>query len=381
MALGAIIGNAGATSILRRAAAEGRVAPAYLLHGPERVGKQAAALEFAKVLNCLQPVEVAEGEVDCCDECENCRAIEAGRFADVRLVRPLIRLGTPPNVEYTEFEGAVLTTEQIAEVIAAAGFKPSKGRRKVFVIARAETMNAEAANRLLKTLEEPPAGTTIILTSSNPSALLPTIISRCQGVAMKLVGREELEEALRQRYPQADDELLATAAALAAGRPGWAITLLGHPEALAVREALLELVEQVATSRPVFVLAAGERLVQLAERWWRATRDGEAADEVLRRSRDRALRIALAELAEMLAAFFRDCMVAASGGGQVVNRDRLALVERMAELLGANQARALADRAVRMHREILGNANIRLACEIMMLDTMAAGTRGRRARS
>ncbi|MCD6351809.1 MAG: hypothetical protein J7M26_06805, partial [Armatimonadetes bacterium] len=118
MSLARILGHDQPLRVLRRAFAEGRVAPAYLFVGPPKVGKFTTALQFAKLLNCenLQHADDADA-VDCCDECETCHRIETGHYADVLVARPLVRIGRGAQAETTEFEGAVLTTDQVAEVI------------------------------------------------------------------------------------------------------------------------------------------------------------------------------------------------------------------------------------------------------------------------
>ncbi|MCX7600156.1 MAG: DNA polymerase III subunit, partial [Armatimonadetes bacterium] len=276
MSLSRIIGHEQAKRLLMRAFVEGRVPTAYLFVGPSNLGKFTVAVEFAKLLNCEAPVTPSSGEgADCCDVCEACRRIEAGSFADVLCVRPVIRIGSGAQAQATEFEGALLTTDQIGEVITRASLRRTRGRHKVFIIARAETMNPEAANRLLKTLEEPPEGTLLILTSSNPSALLPTIVSRCQRVTFHAVPLATLAAGLRTEVPDASDELVDTIARLSSGRPGWALTLLRKPRALDVRRRLLDLVASLPGQPLVAALALGEELIGLSEAWWRAINEGD----------------------------------------------------------------------------------------------------------
>lgn len=372
MSLSRIIGHEQAKRLLRRAFIERRVPTAYLFVGPPNVGKFAVAVEFAKLLNCEAPVAYSSAEeADCCDACEACRRIEAGSFADVLCVRPVIRIGSGAQAQATEFEGAVLTTDQIGEVITRASLHRTRGRHKVLVIARAETMNPEAANRLLKTLEEPPEGTLLILTSSNPSAVLPTIVSRCQRVTFHAVPLATLVSGLGAAVPEASDALVDTAARLSSGRPGWALTLLRKPKALDVRRRLIDLLAALPGEPLVAALALGEELIGLSEAWWRAINEGEEAAEVLQKSGDRARRVAMMDVLDLMASLLRDVMLLCGGGEErVLNVDALDTLRGLAAGTSAGRARRAAAAVHQVQRHIRGNANLKLACELLIVQVM-----------
>jgi DNA polymerase-3 subunit delta' len=164
----------------------GRVAPAYIFLGPSGVGKSLTALNFAKALNCLVPGPDKErnGElVEPCDECASCRKIASSNHPDVFFLGPL--------------EGkASISIDQIREVINNISLKPYEGRRKVYVIDPADTFRHEAANALLKTLEEPPSESVLILITRNLSSLFRTIVSRSQVVRFFPLGPAVIEEIL-----------------------------------------------------------------------------------------------------------------------------------------------------------------------------------------
>jgi DNA polymerase-3 subunit delta' len=145
---------------LQRSLKRGRLAHAYLFHGPHGSDKEAMARTLAKALNCLKKTH------DCCDSCDSCRRIDAGVHPDVYWVRP-------------ESKSRRITVEQIREFGNAVNLKPSLGRVKVGVLVDADCLGKEASNAFLKTLEEPPAQTIIILLTAEPQRLLPTILSRC----------------------------------------------------------------------------------------------------------------------------------------------------------------------------------------------------------
>ena len=173
-----IAGNSRVKKILRSALQKHRVPNSLLFCGPEGVGKTAMAMTLAKALNCKA------GRDDACEECESCKAIEAGRFPDVLRIVP---------------DKDVIKIEQMRFVKQMAHLKPFSASKRVFVIEQAEKMSAESANSLLKILEEPPLFTHIILITSNPFLILPTIRSRCQVLGFSSIGREEIERILAEK--------------------------------------------------------------------------------------------------------------------------------------------------------------------------------------
>lgn len=147
-----------------------------------------------------------------CGTCATCRSIERGDHADVITVGPDPKRKTP-----------TITVAQIREVVRQVGYHRYTGRRRFVIIDPAEAMAAPSANALLKTLEEPPDGTGFILIAHGASALLPTIVSRCQRVRFTAVPVAELEAWLVGRGHPADEA--RTLARLALGRPGAALAL------------------------------------------------------------------------------------------------------------------------------------------------------------
>ncbi len=178
MAFKDIAGNVRIKRILKLAFERGRVPHSVIFAGPEGVGRREMALTLAKTLNCRTLT------ADSCDECPSCRAIDAG---------------THPDVMVLTVEVQKLKVEQTELVKQMAYLRPMMGRRRVFIIDDAKDMTPEASNSLLKVLEEPPAFAHIILLTDSPHFLLPTIRSRCQTLAFSPIGREEIEEILRER--------------------------------------------------------------------------------------------------------------------------------------------------------------------------------------
>ncbi|MBU0611138.1 MAG: hypothetical protein KKI08_24880, partial [Armatimonadetes bacterium] len=231
-----IIGHEGPLSLLKRAAFTGRIPNAYLFVGSPHVGRRTAALQLAKALNCERNTSFASADaVDCCDECVNCRAFNQERHPDLMIVRPLVSLkGAEDDLvvesdeagegdeapEFIEIEGSMIRTGQIEALIEHSFLKRVQGRHKVYLVISAETMNEAAQNRLLKTLEEPPPNTLLILTSANLGALLPTTISRCSVVNFEGVPAATAEARLQALHPDVPTEQLHSLVSLSGGRVG-----------------------------------------------------------------------------------------------------------------------------------------------------------------
>ena len=169
MALDNILGQDRPKQILEKALRSGRIPNSYLFYGQESVGKKFTAIEVCKALNCetLSPV-------DSCDKCPSCLKIEKRIHPDLFILEP--KKSSPTARE------AVLKIDEIRELQKKLLYLPYEGNTKVAIINNAECMNPQAANSFLKTLEEPPTKTLIILIASNPYQLLPTVVSRCQGI-------------------------------------------------------------------------------------------------------------------------------------------------------------------------------------------------------
>ena len=153
-------------TLLQRSLKRGRLGHAYLFTGQLLGELEALARTLAKTLNCQKPVKASGATVDCCDACPSCRQIDTLTHADVHWVRPESKL-------------RVILVDQMRELMREIQLKPNDAEFKVAVIVAAERLKTEAANAFLKTLEEPPARSVLILLSTEPQRLLETIVSRC----------------------------------------------------------------------------------------------------------------------------------------------------------------------------------------------------------
>jgi len=152
--------------LLQRSLARGRLGHAYLFTGQQLEPLENIARTLAKTLNCLHPVRTGKAATDCCDTCPSCKKIDGETHADVHWARP-------------ESRSRVITIDQTRELSREIQLKPGEALFKVAVIVGADRLNPQAANAFLKTLEEPPSNSVLILLSTEPSRILETILSRC----------------------------------------------------------------------------------------------------------------------------------------------------------------------------------------------------------
>lgn len=233
-----ILGHRRPIEILQRAIETGHLPHAYLFLGPDGIGKKRVALNLAKVLNC-------EGEagLDCCDSCIPCRKIDKGIHPDVSLIEP---------------EGASLKIEQARGAQRDISLKPYEGRKKVYIFDRAERMTEAAENALLKTLEEPTGETLLILVTSSPDSLLPTVLSRTQRIRFDPLSEQELASYL-MRIRSWSAERAKFVASLSGGSLGRA--LAGE------REDLFSLRDETISSLSSILREKICQLLDLAEAW------------------------------------------------------------------------------------------------------------------
>jgi DNA polymerase-3 subunit delta' len=191
-----------------------------LFVGPDGSGKLQAAINLAKALNCQR----SDGATDeACDECIACRRIDEGSFPDVR------RVGR-------EGPGGQVKADSVREVVAESPYRPFEGKKRVYIFEDADRMNPTAANSLLKTLEEPPPWTLLILVTAKESAILPTLLSRCQKIRFLPLLPQEVADILVKQH-QLPPETARLAAGVAGGNLTRALELADDVQAL-YREAL-----------------------------------------------------------------------------------------------------------------------------------------------
>jgi len=248
---------------------------AVLLSGPEGVGKTTLALDLAAGLLCAAEDRSARP----CRVCRACRMVEHGNHPDLHWLKP-----EGPGGQIV-IGGSDARYRGVRDLIADLALLPVEGGARVAIVERADRMNEDAQSALLKTLEEPPAGVTIVLCANDEEQLLPTVRSRCARVRLGPVGARAVEEILAEQG-LADAPAAARFGRLAGGRPGLAIAYARAPEAATVRAELARALLDLVDARPSGRLEALRTLVPrttdlgvLLERGGQALEDPAGAPE------------------------------------------------------------------------------------------------------
>lgn len=232
MALRDIIGQEKAVNILQRTMQRGRMPSSYLFAGESGIGKKFAAVNLAKAVNCLKMKYAEHSTIDSCDECTSCKKIDAGVHPDYLIVLP---------------ERGQIRIEEIRSIDNRLSMKPFEGRKKIVIIDDADTMNVFAANAFLKTLEEPPKDSLIILISSKPDIMPDTIRSRCSKINFTPLDYESCRKVIETAIGQKEKISggISTLIRLSLGRPGFVIS----GELLEDREWFLKLLKNMIHSK------------------------------------------------------------------------------------------------------------------------------------
>ena len=271
-----VIGQDRILSLLDYSLKTNTIAHAYLLVGPRHVGKRTLAFNLAQALNC-------DGPELPCGQCRSCQRILEGKHADVISISMNSKIESAVTSNSLEHKTEIGIKDML-ELQRMANLPPYEGKCKVFIIDDAEYLSTEAANSLLKILEEPPQRIAWLLLASEEERLLPTIISRCQRLELKPVPSERVQEILISSYDvDADKAKLLTQ--LCHGRLGWALSALANDDILEQRsQKIAKLVSLLTpTSRSLgqrFAYAqelasqfsqsrrAGAEIIEIWLDWW-----------------------------------------------------------------------------------------------------------------
>jgi DNA polymerase-3 subunit delta' len=189
-----LTGHRRVLELTARAALRGSLPPSLIFAGPDGVGKRHAAVALAQLLNCLTP-----SGLDACAVCASCSRIARGVHPDVLMIEP----GDTGSIRI----------EQVREAIDRSAYRPFEGKRRIVIVDDADAMVPEAQNAMLKTLEEPPPGSTFVLVTSRPDVLLPTVRSRCQRLRFGTLAPSEIATVLESKHEYSAAEAHAAAAA------------------------------------------------------------------------------------------------------------------------------------------------------------------------
>ena len=350
------LGNTATVNRLRESVRSGHFPQAMILSGPRGAGKYTLATMLAQAVNCLNPTE-SDGLPDFCGQCRNCERIgeaanldqlvaeavatrEEMRDADKRETRILIQTHPDVLVVPPDPPQLVIKMGQVRQVIHVAYFRPPVEARRSFSIFTSSAFMKEAANSLLKVLEEPPEYTSLILLSENPQELLPTIRSRAITHTLGALPPAQLETLLAARRPEMKPPDRALAARMAEGAVGRALTIDLGTYLASRQDALIML--KTALRQPDY-----SQLFQATERY-RAGADGQEKTINLLR--------ALARLLE-------DLLLVVAGTPQLVrNLDLGPELQRLASGLTADwidaAAKALFDVELGMRRNLLRSLSL-----------------------
>ncbi len=206
-----IVGQSRAVSYLKKCLETSSLAHAYLFIGPSHIGKMQLAINMAQVLNC-------RGNEPPCSECDSCQKIAQGKHADIQIlcVDSALEKDKPGNK-------SEISIEQIRQIQRAASLPPFEGKYKLFIIDGAELLSLEAANCLLKTLEEPFEKILFLLLAKTTETIPTTVLSRCQKIKLMPLSVDEVEKALINMYG-VQKQKARVLSALSQGCIGWAIS-------------------------------------------------------------------------------------------------------------------------------------------------------------
>lgn len=306
-----VCGHSRQIAMLQKTIAGGRVAHAYLFSGLSGIGKKAVALAFAQTINC----EAVPEPADACGHCPACRKIAAQNHPDLHVLST---------------ERQFLRIDAVRDIHKQMTFKPLEASRRVVIIDDADKMNEQAANALLKTLEEPTVSNVLILITARPDWLPPTIVSRCRHLRFSPLPAETIERFLidRRDIDPAQATLLAN---LSQGSMAAAMDLQ-DADYLAYRSDLARLLAQASTESP-------QSLLSVAALLGREKNDARQGLDILK-------------------SFFRDALVLGetANPGLVINSDHAGLIadlckrakaeNLLANLAGVERAAALLEMSV-----------------------------------
>lgn len=314
---------------------------AYLFTGSRHTGKTTIAQNYAKALLCLgngsSDNALGESAGKPCNSCRSCRLVDSGNHPDLRMIQPTDKDGTANR------SGGILRVEQAGDIIHEAALSPLEGRYKCFIIQDIHTANASFANKLLKTLEEPPAHVILLLTALDRSSLLPTIVSRCQLLELRPLRQALISQSLVSQWhvePQ-KAELLAR---LSNGRMGWAIGQIDDEQAWQWRSEQIETLSQLIKSDRVSRLAHVESMAS----------KGNQDD--------------LVHILELWTLWWRDVMLAQSGSlDSCINIDLKNEIEKLAAIVTPAVVQKYLRALQQIENYLRHTTNLRLTLDVLLL--------------
>lgn len=317
-----IIGQDKAKKLLTSSVRQGKVSHAYLFRGATGIGKKTTAHAFACLINCHSPVDFQEP----CGTCNSCRKFRSGNHPDFMKIEP---------------DGAAIKIKQIRDLKHALTFPPFEAKYRVVLLTDVHTMRREAANSLLKTLEEPPDDTILVLTGDEAQEILPTIVSRCQVIPFHVLPYDKVAEALMAEEEIAPEDA-ATLAAVAEGSLGRARLLL-KKDLLSIRQQIVAQLLELSPEQP----EAAEVILTLADQAAKLKED-------------------LEELLDILRLWINDLILQANGiTGKIHNHDLVPYIKAACQRWNVQQLSDKISRIETAHKQLARNCNRVLVCEVL----------------
>lgn len=318
-----LLGHNWAVDMLRQHVARNEIRHAYLFTGAPNIGKRTLALRLAQALNC----ENAQNGIPCFT-CKTCTQIEALRHPDLSVIQ-------------AETEGGTLKVDQIRDLQRTINLRPYQSKYRVCLFLRFHEANDNAANALLKTLEEAPSHAVLILTAETPEQLLPTINSRCEILRLRPLPLETVISDLMQNG--VDEERARLLAHISGGRPGFARKLVEDSTLLEKREEQLNDLQTLLPAARVEKFSYADKL----------SKDKDAMRQTL-----------LTWLS-----YWRDVLLrSANAETPLINIDRNMEIEFLASKLDLSSARKVVNSLESTLEKLDRNVNSRLLAEVLLLD-------------
>jgi len=319
MSFASILGQGEAVEILQDEIRKERISHAYLFSGKSGIGKSKLAFEFSKAVFCK------ESELDSCGSCINCKKMDHHNHPDFKKITIL------------EDKNAI-SIDQIRELKKEIAYKPYESEHKIYVIESAEEMTEQAANSLLKTLEEPPSFATIILLAEDTGKLLPTIISRCQQIKLKNVGRTKIKELLLNNgLNKREAEILSMTAE---GSPGRAFEAAEREDYFEQRKNIYDFLAEIDSKNTMEIFDISNKTASLLK------------DEF--------------PCFNLLSDWYRDIMMIKQDYLEAVkNKDYIDQLKRLAEIMSLENIIEKLDLINRSERYIKRNVRANLSLEVL----------------
>lgn len=319
-----ILGHERVLEVFKRSIRGGKTSHSYIFEGLSGCGRRKTAMALIQALFCQS------GEDDACGTCSSCRKITSGNHADIHFIQPL-----PDKRD--------ISIDQLREMQRELALRPYEAPRKACLIEPAERMSVNAANSLLKTLEEPPGNAVIILLSENAGMLLPTIRSRCQLVRFAPLSPEHVRQVLERTG--IESEAAAILAPMAGGSVQRALEL--DDESLTEKqELLLKHLSQLNISRIASIFNAAEELSG---------------------NRNETL-----EILDMLISISRDIVHLAAGSSEIINAAIRPALESMSRGLNLDRALQMTADVIEIRQAVQRNANVKLALDHLFIKMASA---------